>query len=113
MWHGNWHGIGRELDVGELGGRERERERDLERRELFIYEGKPKSCPNAPRTRRMATAGGGDTADIQQQPPGNLPSESGVGGEDGVQVSKERIGLAVEAAGKLVAVESELEHLPY
>ena len=40
-------------------------------------------------------------------------SESGVGGEDGVQVSKERIGLAVEAAGKLVAVESELEHLPY
>ena len=40
-------------------------------------------------------------------------SESGVGGEDGVQVSKERIGLAVEAAGKLVAVEGELEHLPY
>lgn len=35
MWHGNWHGIGRELDVGELGGRERERERDLERRELW------------------------------------------------------------------------------
>ena len=101
MW-GNW-------------GAERGRGREILRGESYgIYlRGKPKSCPNAPRTRRMATAEGGDTADIQQQPPGNLPSESGVGGEDGVQVSKERIGLAVEAAGKLVAVESELEHLPY